>query len=93
MFETFGRSWRPYGARDLEAGRELASYVANFARTGDPNGADRLTGGSSSALPRWLPAAKHDAKVLRIAADGTAMGHAHYFPLAVNFLKHPEPKA
>ena len=95
MFETFDRSWRPYGARDLEAGCELASYVANFARTGDPNGEGLTDGpaGESSALPRWLPAAKHDANVLRIAADGTAMGYAHYFPLAVNFLKHPEPKA
>ena len=85
MFETFDRSWRPFGARDREAGAQLASYVANFARTGDPNAA---------GLPEWKPAKKGGrAQVLHIARDGTRMGTAHYLKLARNFLKSPSPKA
>ena len=45
-FETLSRGWRPWEACDWELARVLSSYWANFARTGDPNGA---------GLPRWEP--------------------------------------
>ena len=83
MFETFGRSWRPFGDRDREAGAQLASYVANFARTGNPN---------TDGLPRWKPAGKGPrAEVLKISSSGTRMGRAGYLKLIGNFLRHPEP--
>ena len=80
-FETLDRSWRPYGARDREAAAELASYLANFARSGDPNG---------PGLPRWNKAEKG---VLRIAPGGTKMGHVNYWKLTRNFIRRPDPKA
>jgi para-nitrobenzyl esterase len=81
MFETLDGSWRPYGARDHEAAAELASYLTNFARSGDPNG---------PGLPRWSKAEKG---VLRIAPGGTKMGHVNYWKLTRNFLRRPDPKA
>jgi len=80
-FETLDGSWRPYGTRDHEAAVELASYLANFARSGDPNG---------PGLPRWNKAEKG---VLRIAPGGTKMGHVNYWKLTRNFIRRPDPKA
>ncbi len=85
VFETLSGSWRPYGARDYEAARQLADYLANFARTGDPNG---------EGLPRWK---KHEKGgfpwVLHIAAGGTAPGVANYAKMTCRMLTKGEPKA
>lgn len=83
LFETLDGSWRPYGQRDREAAAQLASYAANFARCGDPNG---------DGLPRWNPAGR-GASALRFAPGGTAMGRASYLALTRNLLKRGEPKA
>ena len=82
VFETLDTSWRPYGARDKEAAAQLAGYLANFARTGDPNG---------EGLPRWEKAGRH-TRVLHIAPGGTAMGKVSYLKLTKNFLTKGDPK-
>ena len=84
VFETLDGSWRPYGARDREAAAQMADYLANFARSGDPNG---------PGLPLWERADANRARVLRIAPGGTAMGRADYLRLAFNFLTKGDPKA
>ena len=84
VFGTLAGSWRPYGARDYEASEQLVSYLANFARTGDPNG---------EGLPRWTRAEKPFARVLRIARKGTAMGRVDYLRLTRNYLRRGDPKA
>ena len=85
VFETLDGSWRPYGERDREAAAQMASYLANFARTGDPNG---------EGLPVWKPAGGGlGAPVLRIGPAGTRMGHVSYARLTRNFLTKGEPKA
>ena len=84
MFETLSGSWRPYGARDYEAAGQLASYLANFARSGDPNGA---------GLPEWRRASRGCARALRIAENGTNMDYVNYIRLTRNFLRKGEPKA
>ena len=81
IFETLDGSWRPYGARDHEAAGQMAAYLANFARSGDPNG---------PGLPRWERAPKG---VLRIARGGTKMGHVNYIKLTRNMLRVGDPKA
>ena len=81
IFETLDGSWRPYGARDHEAAAQMASYLANFARSGDPNG---------PGLPCWEKAKKG---VLRIAPGGTEMGRTNYLKLTRNFIRRPDPKA
>ena len=83
VFESLAGSWRPYGARDYEAAAQLADYLANFARSGDPNG---------PGLPLWKPATKHHARALRIGPKGTAMGHVNYGKLSLNMLTKGDPK-
>ena len=81
IFATLEGSWRPYGARDYEASSQMGAYLANFARSGDPNGPD---------LPRWSRA---EEGVLRIAPGGTKMGRVNYGKLTRNFIRRPDPKA
>ena len=39
MFGNFDKSWRPFDENDRRLKDEMADYVANFVKTGDPNGA------------------------------------------------------
>ncbi|MBQ3481185.1 MAG: carboxylesterase family protein [Oscillospiraceae bacterium] len=84
LFETLSGSWRPYGARDREAAAQLAGYLANFARCGDPNG---------PGLPIWSRASRGRARVLHIAPRGTAMGRVDYGKMTLNMLTKGDPKA
>ena len=84
VFETLSGSWRPYGERDYEVSAQLAAYLADFARTGDPNG---------DGLPEWKRASRGCARVLHIAPGNTAMGRAGYLKLTRNLLQKGEPKA
>ena len=81
MFGTLHNGWRPYGGRDAEVSGQLMDYLANFARSGDPNG---------SGLPRWQRAGR---KALRFTKNSTAMSYVNYLRLALNFLKKGDPKA
>ena len=85
VFETLDSSWRPYGPRDYEASAQLAQYLANFARCGDPNG---------PGLPRWDAAKRAlGTPVLHIAPGGSRMGRADYGKMTVNFLSKGDPRA
>ena len=85
VFETLHKSWRPYGKRDYEASGQLAQYVANFVRSGNPNGA---------GLPLWQAAGpEKGAKVLHISPLKTAMGRAGFGKMLVNFIRRGDPKA
>ncbi len=85
VFGTLETSWRPYGKRDYAASAEMTACLANFARTGNPNG---------DGLPVWEKAKKGlRTNVLRIGPDGTRMGHAAYGKMLRNFLTKGDPKA
>ncbi len=84
VFGTLDLSWRPYGKRDHEASEQLISCLANFAKTGDPNGA---------GLPVWKRGGRLRTRVLRFAEKGTKMGHAHYGTMIKNMLTKGDPKA
>ena len=85
MFGTLDKSRRPYGDRDREASCQLATYAANFAKTGDPNG---------PYLPEWLPAKPGaGTRVLTLAPGQTSMGKAPYLRLLKNMLTKGDPKA
>ena len=85
VFETLGRSWRPYTERDHAVAAAMADYLAAFARTGNPN---------VPGLSEWKPA-EHAFRtpVLRITRERIGMGHAAYGKLLCNFLTKGEPKA
>lgn len=83
VFGTLDRSWRPYGERDRQASDQMLDYLANFAGTGDPNGAE---------LPRWTPCrGRLRTRVLHIGPKGTAMGATPYGKLLRNFLRRGDP--
>ncbi len=85
VFGTLEKSWRPYGDRDREASEQMLGYLANFAKSGDPNGA---------GLPVWKKAGGGlRTRVLRIASGRTGMGHAHYGTMLINMLTKGDPKA
>ena len=85
VFDTLYKSWRPYTLRDRVAAKQLAAYLANFARSGNPNG---------EGLPLWETAGHGPrTRVLRIGERKTAMGHAAYGKMARNFLRRKDPEA
>ncbi len=83
VFETLKGSWRPFEARDYEVSEQMAGYLANFARSGDPNG---------PGLPLWKSADRGHSRVLRFTRRETAMGRTHYGKLAYTFLTKGDPK-
>lgn len=46
LFGNMDRSWRPFEDTDRALSRQTIDYIANFTRTGDPNG---------GGLPQWRP--------------------------------------
>ena len=85
VFDRLQESWRPYGQRDYEAAGQLCSYIAGFARSGDPN---------SEGLPFWKPAKPGIfTDVLHIAPACTGMGRPQYLKLTKNYLTIGDPKA
>jgi para-nitrobenzyl esterase len=84
MFGKLAESWRPYGERDYEVSGQLMGYMANFARTGDPNG---------PGLPKWQPCSGGKRRVLCFKPSGTAMGGTPYLRMTRNMLTKGDPKA
>ncbi len=58
VFETLPRCWRPWEDRDRELSRVMSTYWANFAKSGDPNGAD---------VPQWDPYTEQNKKPVLLA--------------------------
>ena len=54
---ALSKCWRPWTDWDHTISKTLMSYFANFAKTGDPNGAD---------LPEWIPTKCSDDPILVI---------------------------
>lgn len=44
QFETLYRCWRPFTGEDFELSVKMCDYIANFVKSGDPNG---------EGLPEW----------------------------------------
>ena len=84
MFGRLQTSWRPYGQRDYEVSKEMMDYLANFVRSGNPNGA---------GLPQWDAMNAKQNKVLCFRPKITEMGHPSYFKLTFNLFSKGDPKA
>ncbi len=50
-FETLAKCWRPYVGKHYDLARQMCSYLANFVRSGDPNGDDA----DGTPMPTWKP--------------------------------------
>lgn len=64
-FGTLDHCWRPMTQKDYDLSHEMAEYLTNFAKTGNPNG---------ERLVSWLPVEKGQNKVLRLGEGATRMG-------------------
>lgn len=60
VFDQLDQDPRVWSAEDRKLADRLATYWSNFARTGDPNGAN---------LPQWPAFDGSDASVLRVGTD------------------------
>ncbi len=69
FFETLGKCHRPYSGRAFELARQMCDYVANFVKTGDPNG----TGWDAEPLPAWRPYLASDPAEMNFGADGARL--------------------
>jgi carboxylesterase type B len=59
-FGNMDKSWRPFGGEDRALAAQMMDYIANFAKTGDPNGA---------GLPQW-PAMKDCGMRMKVFDTG-----------------------
>ena len=76
-FGTLSNGWRPWEVRDQMLTEQMASYVCNFAKTGDPNGKD---------LPTWKAAVGKKAQALLIGEGQTRMGKPNLGKMIVTML-------
>ena len=51
FFESLGKCWRPFKGRHFDLARQMADMLANFIKTGNPNGKDW----EGLNLPTWEP--------------------------------------
>ncbi len=51
VFESLGTAWRPFRGYHYDLARQVCNYWTNFAKTGDPNGADD----DGALMPVWEP--------------------------------------
>ena len=73
-FGTLCNCWRPMEKKDFDLSQQMVSYLTNFCKYGDPNGA---------GLTAWIPGGK---KVLRLGEADTHMGKASMVKLVKTML-------
>ena len=64
-FGTLDKCWRPMEEKDRELSRQMARYLCNFARSGNPN--------EGGVLPTWIASDKTQKRVLRLGEKKTHM--------------------
>jgi len=76
-FGTLENCWRPMTRKDHDLSNQMTSYLTNFCKYGDPNGA---------GLTAWLPMGRGQSKVLRLGEENTHMGKADLLKLTKTML-------
>lgn len=64
-FESIQKCWRPFKGRHFDLAREMCNYLANFVKTGDPNGLDA----DGTPMPEWESFDLDKQNVIRLACD------------------------
>ena len=76
-FGTLENCWRPMTRKDHVLSNQMTSYLTNFCKYGDPNGA---------GLTAWLPMGKSQSKVLCLGEADAHMGKADMLKLTKTML-------
>lgn len=66
FFETLMKSFRPWKGRHYELACQMADYLTNFVKTGNPNG----PGYSGEELPLWKPYTKSETNQMMFTSEG-----------------------
>ena len=78
-FGTLENCWRPFEKKDYDLSEQMVSYLLNFCRAGDPNGA---------GLPAWQTCGK---EALRLGEGDTAMGKPSTLKMFYTMLTNKAP--
>ena len=65
-FCTLDNCWRPMEQKDRDLSDQMADYLCNFCRTGDPN--------KAAVLPTWIASDRTQKRVLILGEKDTHMG-------------------
>ena len=65
-FGTLDNCWRPMEQKDRDLSDQMADYLCNFCRTGDPN--------KAAVLPTWIASDRTQKRVLILGEKDTHMG-------------------
>jgi len=76
-FGTLENCWRPMEDKDYALSNQMAEYLCNFAKTGDPNGA---------GLPAWKSIGGGEKRALRLGEGDTRMGNPNMLKLVYTML-------
>ena len=66
FFETLAKCWRPFVGRHYDLARQMANYLVNFIKTGDPNGSDA----DGTPMPEWKPFSDETPVEMRFTSEG-----------------------
>ena len=65
-FETLAKCWRPFKGYHYDLARQMCNYLANFIRSGDPNGPDN----DGVPMPQWRPMRGGEANAMWLRDRG-----------------------
>jgi len=82
-FETLAKCWRPFTGKHYDLARRMCNYLANFVRTGDPNGQDS----DGTDLPLWEPFTEGAPKRMMFC-DNVSVSDKGPAPLMKFLLEH-----
>lgn len=76
-FGTLSNCWRPMEDKDRALSEQMVSYLVNFVRSGNPNGA---------GLPEWVAADGKNPRAMRLGEGKTGMGRPSMLKMVVTML-------
>ena len=79
-FGTLRNGWRPWEEKDHQLSELMVSYLANFVKSGNPNG---------EGLPQWKRACIKCKQVLRLGEGEVRMGKVSMLKLIKTMLTNP----
>ena len=66
FFDTLEKCHRPYTGRHYDLAHQMSDYIANFVKTGNPNG----LGFDRKKLPEWKPFTEDDRNEMEFTGSG-----------------------